>query len=126
MSDYEFITVEEPAPKVRRISLNRPERRNAINNAMRGELLDCLQRADGDDGVHVSIVRGAGSCFSSGYDLKSDLGSDQPYFTPQVGMQWARHASEGWMSVTRSYVLRCRISAGFPFTSPPATPWSCI
>ena len=44
-------------------------------------------------------MRGAGPCFSSGYDLKSDLGSDQPYFTPNVGMQWARHVSEGWMSL---------------------------
>ena len=49
--------------------------------------------------MRVSIVRGAGPCFSSGYDLKSDLGANQPYFTPNVGLQWARHVSEGWMSL---------------------------
>lgn len=99
MTQPELILVEELAPFVRRITLNRPDKRNAISNALRGELLASLQQADGDDSVRVTIVRGAGACFSSGYDLKSDLGADQPYFTPQVGMQWARHVGEGWMSI---------------------------
>jgi enoyl-CoA hydratase len=99
MAAYETILLDEPAPRVRRITLNRPEQRNAISNALRGELLHALQAADGDDAVSVSIVRGAGPCFSSGYDLKSDLGAQQPYFTPNVGLQWARHVSEGWMSL---------------------------
>lgn len=99
MSAYEHILVEEAAPLVQRITLNRPERRNALSNAMRGELLAALHAAESDDGVRVTIVCGAGKCFSSGYDLKTDLGADQPYFTPDVGMQWARHAGEGWMSI---------------------------
>lgn len=99
MSEYEHLLIDEPAPGVRRITLNRPEKRNAIHNALRGELLAALQQHDGDDAVRVSILRGAGPCFSSGYDLKSDLGKHQPYFTPQVGMQWARHVGEGWMSI---------------------------
>ena len=99
MPDYQTLLVDEPAPRVRRITLNRPEKRNAISNALRGELLRALQEADRDDGVSLSILRGAGPCFSSGYDLKSDLGADQPYFTANVGLQWARHVSEGWMSL---------------------------
>lgn len=99
MTDYATILVDDPAPRVRRITLNRPEKRNAISNQLRGELLHALQAADGDAAVSVSIVRGAGPCFSSGYDLRSDLGANQPYFTPQVGLQWARHVSEGWMSL---------------------------
>lgn len=96
---FEFVTVEEAAPAVRRITLNRPEKRNAIHNAMRGEILRALQAADRDDSVRVTVLRGAGPCFSSGYDIKSDLGADQPYFTPEVGLQWARHVSEGWLSL---------------------------
>lgn len=99
MSDDAPILVDEPAPGIRRITLNRPERRNALSNEMRGALIESLQEADGNDAVHVSIVRGAGQCFSSGYDLKSDLGADQPYFTSTVGSQWARHASEGWLKL---------------------------
>jgi enoyl-CoA hydratase len=99
VSQYQTLLIDQPEPGVQRITLNRPEKRNAISNALRSELLDALQRADGDDEVRVSIIRGAGTCFSSGYDLKSDLGADQPYFTPDVGLQWARHVGEGWMSI---------------------------
>jgi enoyl-CoA hydratase len=89
----ERIAISEAAPGVQVVTLNRPEKRNAIDNRMRAELLEALRRADGDDAVRVTLVRGAGPCFSSGYDLKSDLGKDQPYFTPNVGLQWARHVS---------------------------------
>ena len=99
MADDAPILIDEPAPYVRRITLNNPDRRNAISNAMRGALIECLQEADGNDDVRVSIVRGAGPCFSSGYDLKSDLGADQPYFTSNVGLQWAKHATEGWLKL---------------------------
>lgn len=99
MSEPQLVLADRPAPGVERLTLNRPEKRNALSNALRGELLEALRRADADEAVRVSIVRGAGPCFSSGYDLKSDLGSDQPYFTANVGMQWARHVSEGWMSL---------------------------
>jgi len=98
MSDS-LIEIESPAPGVRRITLNRPEKRNALSNALRGQLLEALGEADRDADVRVSILRGAGKCFSSGYDLGSDLGANQPYFTSEVGMQWARHVSEGWMSI---------------------------
>lgn len=97
--DTQWVLLDEPAKGVRRITLNRPDKRNALSNALRGALLDALREADGDESVRVSIIRGAGACFSSGYDLGSDLGKDQPYFTSQVGMQWARHVSEGWMSI---------------------------
>jgi enoyl-CoA hydratase len=99
MSSYELLEIDDVAAGVRRITLNRPDKRNAISNALREELLCALQEADRDDAVRVSILRGAGKCFSSGYDLKSDLAADQPYFTADVGLQWARHVSEGWMSL---------------------------
>jgi enoyl-CoA hydratase len=90
---------DEPAPGVARFTLNRPEKRNAISNALRSELLAALVDADRAEGVRVAIVRGAGSCFSSGYDISTDLGEEQPYYTSPVGHQWARHVSEGWLSL---------------------------
>ena len=81
------------------LTLNRPEKRNAIDNPMRSALLQALQAGDRDPEVRVSIIRGAGACFSSGYDLGSDLEADQPYFSPQVGLAWARHVSQGWLSL---------------------------
>ena len=67
--DYTVILVDEPAPHVRRVTLNRPEKRNALNHALRGQLLHALQQGDLDPDVRVMIVRGAGPSFSAGYDL---------------------------------------------------------
>ncbi len=97
------VLVDDPAEGVRRFTLNRPEKRNAMDNGLRAELLDGLRAADEDESVRVSIVRGAGKCFSSGYDLGSDLGRDQPYWTSEVGMKWARHVTEGWTSIWDLY-----------------------
>ncbi len=99
MGGYQHIAVDEPAPAVRRITLNRPEKRNALSNALRAELFDALQQADREAGVRVSIVRGAGKCFSSGYDLASDLANDQPYFTAGGYGSWSRHETDGRFSI---------------------------
>ena len=80
-ADYELVLVDSPAEGLLRITLNRPEKRNAMNNHLRGELFDALMRADQDKDVKVMIIRGAGSCFSAGYDLTANLHGDQPYFT---------------------------------------------
>jgi enoyl-CoA hydratase len=95
MSAYRFLLVDDPRPKVRRVTLNRPEKRNALSNALRGELFDALERADRDREVHVTVLRGAGSCFSAGYDLGSNNAANQPYFTAGGDGFWPRHVVEG-------------------------------
>ena len=57
---------------MRRITLNRPEKRNALNATLRREILTATREADRDDDVRVTIIRGAGKCFSAGYDLAGD------------------------------------------------------
>jgi enoyl-CoA hydratase len=96
---YQRIVVDDPVAKVRRITLNRSDKRNAIDNLMRTELFDALNAADRDDAVHVTILRGAGPCFSSGYDLKSNLSEDRPYYTPGGDGAWSRHVTEGWFRI---------------------------
>ena len=71
MMTYETILVDTPAEYIRRVTLNRPEKRNAISPQMRIELLDALRAHDNDADVRVTIIRGAGPCFSAGYDLSS-------------------------------------------------------
>jgi enoyl-CoA hydratase/carnithine racemase len=58
---------------VARITMNRPERTNAMNAAMLGELAAAMDAAERDDGVRAIIVRGAGTAFSSGFDLKEQM-----------------------------------------------------
>ncbi len=95
-----LVLVDDPAPGVRRLTLNRPEKRNALHNPLRGALIAGLRDADGDDAVRVTIVRGAGTCFSAGYDLGGgNAGTELPFFTAAGEGQWPRHVTEGWMAI---------------------------
>jgi enoyl-CoA hydratase len=93
------VLVDDPAPFVRRLTLNRPAKRNALDNQLRTELFAALQEADTDPDVRVSILRGAGPCFSSGYDLAGGLAQERPYYTAGGDGTWSRHVSEGWFSI---------------------------
>src|SRR5437660_3978349 len=55
---------------VARITLNRPERANALNGAMLGEIGAALDDAEQDATIRAIVVQGAGAVFSSGFDLK--------------------------------------------------------
>ncbi len=99
MADYEFILVEDAAPGVRRVTLNRPEKRNALHNALRTEIYHALEQADRDAAVSVSILRGAGKCFSAGYDLGSNNRENQPWFTAPGDGNWPRHVVQGHFNV---------------------------
>ena len=99
MSD-DVILVDDPAPYVRRITMNRPEKRNSLIHPLRGAILDTLRANDQDDDVHVTIIRGAGPSFSAGYDLAGgNEGHELPFYTPPGEGQWPRHVTEGWMSI---------------------------
>jgi enoyl-CoA hydratase len=52
-----------------RLTLNRPERGNAITPRLMAELVECVRRADLDPAVHVLLLAGAGTGFCGGYDL---------------------------------------------------------
>ncbi|MGE4608095.1 MAG: enoyl-CoA hydratase-related protein [Myxococcota bacterium] len=98
-NDHEFILVEDVSTAVRRITLNRPEKRNALNNQLRSEIFAALEQADRDPDVRVSILRGAGKCFSAGYDLGANNAVDQPYHTSGGDGNWPRHVVEGWFHI---------------------------
>lgn len=66
--DYAFILYEVENGRAR-ITLNRPEKRNALSEALLAELNDALWSADQDTRVHCVILKAAGQDFSSGYDL---------------------------------------------------------
>ncbi len=95
----ELVTVQHAAEHVRWVTLNRPDKRNAISTPLRARLLEILEAHDHDPEVRVSIVRGAGECFSSGYDLSSSLMDDTPYHTAPGDGAWTRQASHGWFSI---------------------------
>jgi enoyl-CoA hydratase len=95
----ELVLVDDPAPHVRRLTLNRPEKRNALSNRLRGELFAALEAAEVDPDVRVTVIRGAGSCFSAGYDLKPDRADPLPWFTAPGDGMWPRHVVQGWFNI---------------------------
>ena len=90
-----YVLTEDVSEGVRRVVLNRPDKRNALSNSLRKELFSSLEEADNDPSVRVIIICGAGSCFSSGYDLSSDVSSELPYHTGKTDGFWPRHVVEG-------------------------------
>lgn len=55
--------------RIGRITLNRPDVMNAIDDDLPGELAEAVARADADREVHVMVLSGAGEAFCAGYDL---------------------------------------------------------
>ena len=71
MTDYNTLLLERLGTEDRlaRITLNRPEKMNALTGELFSELNDCLHDLEADQSCRVIILRGAGRCFSAGYDL---------------------------------------------------------
>jgi trans-feruloyl-CoA hydratase/vanillin synthase len=76
------------------VTLNRPEKRNAMNPTLNAEMLEVLDAVDADDEAVVLVLTGAGESFSAGMDLKE-------YFREvDEGPEWRQRAvrrdSMGW------------------------------
>lgn len=55
--------------RIARITLNRPDVLNAIDDDLPGELAEAVRQADHDSDIHVMVLSGAGKAFCAGYDL---------------------------------------------------------
>ena len=68
MPELQTLTYEV-ADRVARITLDRPERGNALTPQLIGELAATVEQADLDPDVHVILLAGSGTGFCGGYDL---------------------------------------------------------
>jgi enoyl-CoA hydratase len=94
-----LVLSETPAPHVRRLTLNRPTKRNALSYALRAQLFALLREADADPAINVIIIRGAGPSFSAGYDLAQDKSETPPWPISTADGAWARHVLTGWFEM---------------------------
>ena len=94
-----LVLSETPAPHVRRLTLNRPTKRNALSYALRAQLVELLREADADPAINVIIIRGAGPSFSAGYDLAQDKSETPPWPISTADGAWARHVLTGWFEM---------------------------
>jgi enoyl-CoA hydratase/carnithine racemase len=86
------------------ITLNRPERLNAVNTTLIHELIAAFDRADADDGVRAVIVTGAGRAFCAG----ADLGAGGNTFGPREGRSERpdEHRDGGGLVTLRIFELK--------------------
>jgi len=79
------ILLIDTTDRVRTITLNRPESRNALSSALRSQFFAALRDAEVDDAVDVVIVTGADPVFCAGLDLK-ELGNTTEL--PDISPKW--------------------------------------
>jgi len=76
MTDQDQLLVDRDGG-VAILTLNRPQKRNALTLDLQADLADALWEADQDTGIHAVILRGAGEHFCAGYDLSGAGGEGQ-------------------------------------------------
>ena len=96
--------------RIGRVTLNRPEVLNAIDDELPRELADAVVQANADDGVHVIVLSGAGRAFCAGYDLSyyaeaagSNSVTQQMPWDPMKDFAFMMRNTELFMSLWRSY-----------------------
>ena len=96
--------------RVATITLQRPDRLNAIDHKMPSEIRAAVERANDDDKVHVIVLTGAGRAFCAGYDLKdyAEAPGENPAvqsmpWDPTLDYKMMRKNTDDFMSLWRSY-----------------------
>ncbi len=72
-----LIETQTPEKGIAVITLNRPEKRNALNVDMMGQLCEILDRLQGQTDARVAILKGTGPAFCSGLDLSEATDPDK-------------------------------------------------
>ena len=98
----------ESRDRVATITLNRPERFNAINETMPEEIASAFDYASKDDSVHVVVLTGAGRGFCGGYDLKEfaentgdNPGVQEMPWDPMIDYNFMSRCTQNFMSIWR-------------------------
>lgn len=84
MTDDDVLLIDTE-DRVRTLTLNRPQARNALSSALRTQFFGALRDAEADDAVDVVILTGADPVFCAGLDLK-ELGDSSQL--PDISPQW--------------------------------------
>ena len=96
------VLVEQSGP-VTTVIINRPERRNAINEQTAGELLEAFETFERNEASAVAVLAGAGGCFCAGWDLKE--------FTTEGFPQSYDSEGDGALGVSRRLLTKPVIAA---------------
>jgi enoyl-CoA hydratase len=105
MSEFSALRYEV-AGRTATITLDRPERLNAINTVMPAEIRQAVELANDDRSVHVIVLKGAGAAFCAGYDLKeyaeAGRGTQGALWDPIKDYRFMKRNTDDFMSLFRS------------------------
>ena len=100
----------ESKDRVATITLNRPERFNAISETMPDDIAEAFEHANNDDAVHVVVLTGAGRGFCGGYDLKAyaEKSGENPAiqdmpWDPMIDYKFMSRCTQQFMSIWRCH-----------------------
>jgi methylglutaconyl-CoA hydratase len=79
-----IVLVEKQTPRITAITLNRPERRNALTIELMSELAAAIETAAADSNQRILILRGAGKAFCTGLDLEAAADSSKAHATAEA------------------------------------------
>lgn len=120
-----LVTFETPADHVALITINRPEKRNSMNEATRRAMIDAWIRFQDDDDLWVAILTGAGDLsFSAGNDLR-ELATgmtDEPWTAPVRGLHTVGMAAMRGLGVKKPVIAAVN---GYCFGAAFAVALSC-
>ena len=103
MPNYQYIILEkDPVEHIARLTINRPDRRNALHDDAADEMGQAIDDVAADDDIRVLVLTGAGDAFCAGGDLNALQGGSDP------GM-WV---SENTDDIRRSFRLAQRMILG--------------
>jgi enoyl-CoA hydratase len=92
-SAFDRLSFDRPAPHVLRLTINRPEKMNALDPAAHDQLERVWAAIDADPETRVSIITGAGKAFCAGGDLSAMPGDANPLDGNQEGARSFRNAT---------------------------------
>lgn len=96
---YSHIILEHQGP-LAVLTLNRPERLNAMSKPMLHEMLDACDEVESNAAVRALILKGAGRAFSAGFDLSAQAGA-----RPETRDQWRKALELDFQAVMRFWHL---------------------
>ncbi|MEE3247390.1 MAG: enoyl-CoA hydratase/isomerase family protein, partial [Chloroflexota bacterium] len=72
MPNYQYIILEkDPVEHIARLTINRPDRRNALHDDATDEMGQAIDDVAADDDIRVLVLTGAGDAFCAGGDLNA-------------------------------------------------------
>jgi len=100
----------ESKDRVATITLNRPERFNAISETMPDDIAEAFEHVNDDDAVHVVVLTGSGRGFCGGYDLKAfaEKSGENPAiqempWDPMIDYKFMSRCTQKFMSIWRCH-----------------------